>query len=223
MLFVGELVTTPYGVAKIIALNPRNVVAQPLHWTMAGGQKPTYYMNEVDVKPLYRVGDSVCTAYGDAVIESVRAIDHIYELTLKNWKLATGKSPRLYMKSTEFITPAETQKKASSTVDTSSVVRTVKVGDEVNTAYGVACVTSVLSGGAIVATPTKWRLANNQEPTFYLNKSSYTLPERKEETNVRRGLSRAVELKESATEAFKAGDIEKARDLYSQAVMILNV
>ena len=46
----------------------------------------------------FQIDDEVSTAYGDGVITRYRGGDEIYEILLKQWILATKKSPILYAK-----------------------------------------------------------------------------------------------------------------------------
>lgn len=95
-LFVGACVSTPYGKGVIRAIRDTCIVVIPSYWTMAGGQKPTFFLNPADVFPLYKPGDVLATQFGEAVIQSVRE-DGMYIAVTTNWKLATGKSPVLFL------------------------------------------------------------------------------------------------------------------------------
>ena len=64
---------------------------------LAYGQKPTFYMRETEVKPLFSVNDRVTTVYGTGKVDEIRESDGVYIVTLYNWALADGKSPTLYL------------------------------------------------------------------------------------------------------------------------------
>lgn len=101
-LFVGQLVSTPYGDGLVLQILDSKVVVQPMTWIMAQNQRPTFYMNSKDVQPLFNVGSPIQSVYGRGTITALRDIDRMYVITLDNWKLADGKSPTLYLNSTSF-------------------------------------------------------------------------------------------------------------------------
>lgn len=117
-MFVGQTVRTPYGLGTISEIRATDIIVIPLHWIMAGGQKPTFYMNNKDVKPLYAVGSSVHCSFGSGVVNGIRK-DGIYIVHLTNWKLADGKSPTLYLNENALSTPSVA---APAAVKDSSVV-----------------------------------------------------------------------------------------------------
>jgi hypothetical protein len=155
MVFVGQLLSTPYGVGKIVEKRANDLVIVPTTWELAYGQKPTFYMRETEVKPFFKVNDPVKTAYGTGKIDAIREEDGVYIVTLDCWALAQGQSPTLYLQG-ETLAPREAQGKFS-------------VGDCVKSMYGVAIVTEIRSETSIVAVPTSWVLANNKPPVFFLN------------------------------------------------------
>jgi hypothetical protein len=97
MAFVGELVQTPYGPAKIQSLRDDTVILIPFVWRLANRQEPYFYLNPADVKSYFSVGDLVSTQYGTGHITSIRTTDGVYVVILENWHLATGKSPVLFL------------------------------------------------------------------------------------------------------------------------------
>jgi len=101
-MFVGQLVSTPYGDGLILQIIDDKVVVQPITWIMAQNQRPTFYMNSKDVRPLFNVGSPVQSVYGRGAITAFRESDRMYVITLDNWKLADGKSPTLYLNSASF-------------------------------------------------------------------------------------------------------------------------
>jgi len=101
-LFVDQLVSTPYGDSQILQILNGKVIVQPLTWIMAQNQRPTFYMNSNDVRPLFSVGSPVQSVYGRGTIAAFRKIDRMYVIILDNWKLADGKSPTLYLNQTSF-------------------------------------------------------------------------------------------------------------------------
>ena len=96
MVYVNEAVQTPYGAGKVVSVRDKDVVVEPLHWRMAGGQKPSFYVSKSDLSTLFTAGDAVKTQFGSGRIKEARE-DGIYVIVLNDWKLATGKSPVLYL------------------------------------------------------------------------------------------------------------------------------
>lgn len=101
-LFIGQLVSTPYGDGAVLQILDGKVVVQPITWMMAQNQRPTFYMNSKDVQPLFNVGSPVQSVFGRGTITEFREMDRMYVITLDNWKLADGKSPTLYLNPTSF-------------------------------------------------------------------------------------------------------------------------
>ncbi len=97
-MFVGQRVTTPYGVGVILEVrNTEQVVVQPINWKMANDQKPTFYMSTSNVKPLFGINESVSCMFGIGIVKQIRSDDGIYVVTLSSWQLANRKSPTLYL------------------------------------------------------------------------------------------------------------------------------
>jgi hypothetical protein len=97
MTELGSLVTTPYGDGIVVDVRQHQVVVEPTTWKMAGEQKPTFYLNPKDVRPIFRVGDAVRTVYGPGQIVKIRETDGFYVVHMRDWKLASGQSPVLYL------------------------------------------------------------------------------------------------------------------------------
>lgn len=96
-MHLKQKVETPYGVGKIIEIRSGHYVVEPETWRLAAGQKPTFYMNPKDVKPFFKIGDSVRSVFGIGQVKDIRGENNTYVVTLNNWKLADGKSPTLYL------------------------------------------------------------------------------------------------------------------------------
>jgi hypothetical protein len=121
----GETVQTPFGacIVKEVRRKPEHadtttrthptkgildiedfiscIVCEPSTWLMAGGQAPKFYLNPKDVQvPTFKQGDIVDTVYGGhGTIASVKkglSGTH-YVVRLDGWKLATDKSPVLFL------------------------------------------------------------------------------------------------------------------------------
>jgi hypothetical protein len=105
-MFVGQFVTTPYGNGKVTQLRGDSIVVVPTQWAMAMGQKPTFYMNEKDVRPLFDVGTEISCAWGKGKVSEIRPEDQMYIVRLDNWQLADGKSPVLFLNQSSLSLPA---------------------------------------------------------------------------------------------------------------------
>ncbi len=97
----GKTVDTQYGLCVISSLRGDCVVAQPLEWTLAYGQVPTFFLQKESVsKAEYdpndaRTGCSVDTPYGKCVVTSIRKDCLVLEP--KTWSLAYGQIPTFYL------------------------------------------------------------------------------------------------------------------------------
>jgi len=101
-MFVKQKVQTPYGNGFIKEIRPNDIVVQPTAWALANDQKPVFYMNPKDVKPLFAKGDLVSSVFGTGKIIDIRENDGIYVITAMNWLLADGKSPTFFMNDDSF-------------------------------------------------------------------------------------------------------------------------
>lgn len=107
--FVGQQVLTPYGKGVINRIRECDVVVIPTGWQMADGQKPTFFLNTKDVTAEYKVDDAVETPFGTGTITGVRYEDGVYIVRLKDWQLADGKSPTLYLNQSSISKPVQTE------------------------------------------------------------------------------------------------------------------
>jgi hypothetical protein len=98
MFTSGDFIKTPYGQGVVQSVRKTHYVVELTSWTMDRNQKPTIYLNKSDAKPVFREGDAVQTVFGVGKIESIRdGAGASYVVRLDNWKLATGRSPFLYL------------------------------------------------------------------------------------------------------------------------------
>ena len=57
--------------------------------------------DHVEDMSVIQISDTVrCASYGTGVVLNFRPIDSVYTVSLDTWKLATGKSPLIYMQAT---------------------------------------------------------------------------------------------------------------------------
>jgi len=98
-LAVGNIIDCPYGRCKVMKRGeaPGMWECTPLSWSLAQNCLPHFHLNESSMQPVpLCVGDVIkCNYGGMGRIEEVRASDFV--VTLDNWKLAQGQSPRLYL------------------------------------------------------------------------------------------------------------------------------
>mmetsp|Transcript_10395 Transcript_10395/g.15801 ORF Transcript_10395/g.15801 Transcript_10395/m.15801 type:complete len:191 (-) Transcript_10395:135-707(-) len=152
MVFLGQIVSTPYGVGKIVEKRENDLVVIPTSWELAYGQKPTFYLSEQDVSPYFSVNDGVVTQYGYGKVDAIREEDGVYVVTLDTWHLATGNSPTLYLQGDNLLFKSS-----------------FSVGSKVTCMYGTGNVIGIRADKVILVEPENWVLANNKPPVFYLN------------------------------------------------------
>ena len=161
----GEVVDCMYGRCRVDEVRADDMVkCTPLSWRLAAGQLPVFYLNKESVKPAtVRVGDVVKCNYGGvgSVVEVRETGDYV--ITLANWKLAQGQSPRLYLQRDSF--------ELSSGLE---------------------------EGGKGVKSAKQLQ---REQMTFW-----------------KESIQRAGEKKNEANEWFKKGDMDKARELYLEAL-----
>jgi len=115
-VYPGEAIDTPYGKCIVDEyrstpaeghhwhMNVPSIACTPVDWKLADGNKPKFHLNLQFLKPVeYGVGDEIICAYGGAGVivgmrKSLQELGGIvYVVELFKWKLATGKSPVLYL------------------------------------------------------------------------------------------------------------------------------
>ena len=98
----GDVIDTAYGRAKIISRSRSSdgkvmFKCTPVSWVLAQGCRPTFFLNQESISPaLLREGDCVKCQYG-GVGRIVEVREDDYVVSLDNWKLAQGQSPKLYL------------------------------------------------------------------------------------------------------------------------------
>ena len=108
------MVETPYGRCVVQETRPK-LVCIPVAWELAeySASQPRFYMNDESISLVrYKVGDRVWSQYGGEG-EIVEVRESHYVVTLKNWRLADGKSPILYLQYSAII-PLENKAKVGS-------------------------------------------------------------------------------------------------------------
>jgi len=103
------------------------------------------------------VGQSVNTVYGPGVVTEVRANDFV--CTLKNWALAQGQSPTLYL-----------------AAESLTAIPSAFPGSLVKTVWGDSTVLKIRADNVFICAPVGWKLAQGQPPTLYLNPFGSTNP-----------------------------------------------
>lgn len=102
----GDIVDCMYGRCKVNqqksdSNNTKMYQCTPLHWTLAQKCIPVFNLNEESMKLVtLSVGTDIrCPYGGKGTIKEIRAVGSIkhFIVTLKNWQLAQGQSPTLYL------------------------------------------------------------------------------------------------------------------------------
>jgi hypothetical protein len=213
---VGDPVKTPYGEGVVVDVRHNQIVVQPSAWHMAGGQKATLFLNLKDVKPLFKVGDCVRTLFGVGNIIDIRDHGVPFVIRLQEWKLASMKSPVLYLGEHSLKLERED-------------ALTFKQGDYVHTTYGTGRVMSVRdSDQMVIVQPDNWLMDRKKIPTFYLKadtikKIEEVVPSPPEPTKTFEEKFALVKAnKDEGTKLFKAGQFEAAKEKYAETINNLN-
>jgi hypothetical protein len=139
-MFITQKVVTPYGPGTIEELrhptgngDESMVIVRPNAWVLANNQKPIFYLNSKDVRPLYPIGCIVVTVFGIGEINDVRD-DGIYVVRLKNWILANNSSPTLYFNeaSLSLYVKKDESKQPTESENDRNVRQAAKVKNEAN-------------------------------------------------------------------------------------------
>jgi hypothetical protein len=102
---VGDIVDSMYGRCRVDkkkeGTKAEMYECTPLHWVLAQKCVPVFNLNVEGMKKVSLVkGTEVrCNYGGKGVINEVREVAGVkhYVVTLKNWQLAQGQSPTLYL------------------------------------------------------------------------------------------------------------------------------
>ncbi len=171
---VGDKVKSIYGegIVKEIRKGGEAVI-EMTSWELAGGQKPTAYLQKAHYEKSYesapdadgtstddvKVGDTVTSIYGEGVVLELRKGGEAV-IEMRTWELAGGQKP------TAFLQSAHYQK---------SDATSIKVGDTVKSIYGEGTVKEIRAAEEIVIEMTSWELAGGQKPTAFLQKGNYEI------------------------------------------------
>lgn len=160
--FPGATVSTTFGPSRILAIRGDGChVAKPLHWTLANNSTPTLYLNsdslDFTFTPGFDKGDEVMTVYGQGYIHEKRD-KNILIVKLRDWKLAQGQSPTL------FLAPSACVK-----------IPGFRVGACAKTVWGLVRIIRIERDGKHVCEALHWKLANNKPPTLYLAPEAFSL------------------------------------------------
>mmetsp|Transcript_5643 Transcript_5643/g.5843 ORF Transcript_5643/g.5843 Transcript_5643/m.5843 type:complete len:227 (-) Transcript_5643:43-723(-) len=159
--FPGAMVSTGYGPARVQSIRGDGMhIAKPINWKLANNTIATFYLNADAVNLTFTAGlnegDEVMTVYGQGYIERVRESDVVVKL--RNWALAQGQSPTLY------VSPSTCIK-----------VPGIRVGTAVKTVWGMVRVLAIHRDGKHVCEALHWNLANQKPPTLYLAPEAFAL------------------------------------------------
>lgn len=159
--FPRTTVNTTYGPARIESIRADNVhIAKPVTWKLANNSCATLYLQPDGVKlhqtPGFSPGDEVMTVYGRGYVEAKRENDLVVKL--RNWKLAQGQSPTLYLHPSSCVK-----------------IPGLLVGDSAKTVWGMVKVIDIRRDGTHVCVALHWKLANNAAPTLNLAPEAFAL------------------------------------------------
>eukprot|EP01038_Epipyxis_sp_PR26KG_P006736 gene6736-9230_t len=168
-MYKNQLVTTPYGIGQIVNVRQDSIiVVRPYSWIMANNQRATYYLNPKDVNPFFNVGDTIDCIFGQGTIKAFRESDQIYIVELLNWKLATDKSPILYLQQTALSKPNLKETTNTPTLEQTSQKLSAEIElERANTAF-----VEFLEKG-IKAKNEATELFNGKVPDFQVVKQKY--------------------------------------------------
>lgn len=113
---------------------------------------------KLDQTPSFEPGDEVMTVYGQGYVESKREKQKDLVVKLRNWKLAQGQSPTLYLQPSSCVK-----------------IPGLRKGDHAKTVWGVVKVRDIRRDGTHVCSAMHWNLADGVAPTLYLAPEAFAL------------------------------------------------
>ena len=97
----GDIVDSMYGRCQVDSKKGELYACTPLHWRLAQSCVPVFNLNPESMKKVELVAgtDVRCSYGGKGTISEVRNVANVlhYVVHLKNWQLAQGQSPILYL------------------------------------------------------------------------------------------------------------------------------
>ncbi|GMH66355.1 hypothetical protein TL16_g04411 [Triparma laevis f. inornata] len=197
--YAGDRVLTPFGKGVVVEKRATDLVVRlhTSTWVLAYGQKPTLYLDPAIVKkdPIdspvvggetfiieshvwqlannclprffldpalvkretdFSVGDRVLTQFGKGVVAEKRAADYVVILHTSTWVLAYGQKPTLYL--------------APNMLKPDPTFSPIVGSEKVSTPFGSGIVLSTdPTSKQLIVESTKWLLANNSLPRFFLD------------------------------------------------------
>lgn len=153
--------STPFGVSRVEKIRADGThVARPVNWKLANSSTATLYLQPDVLKltqsPGFEEGDEVMTVYGQGFIEKVREQDYVVKL--REWKLAQGQSPTLYLAKSSMVK-----------------VPGLKPGATARTVWGLVKVLDIRRDGSHVCEALHWNLADGKPPRLFLAPEAFAL------------------------------------------------
>lgn len=137
-------------------------IAKPLNWKLANNTVATLFLQPDVIKltqtPGFSEGDEVMTTYGQGYIEAKREQKGDYVVKLRNWKLAQGQSPTLYLQPSALVK-----------------IPGLVIGAAAKTVWGLVEILDIRRDGTHVCKALHWNLANDKPPTLYLAPEAFAL------------------------------------------------
>jgi hypothetical protein len=161
--FKGTTVQTPYGVATVESIRADGVhVVRPLNWKLANDSVATLYLQPEQISliqtPGILEGDEVMTVYGQGYVEKKRREENDVVVKLRNWKLAQGQSPTLYLNPNACVK-----------------IHRLSVNDTAKTVWGLVKIHNIRRDGTYVCSAVHWHLADGKPPMLYLAPEAFAL------------------------------------------------
>lgn len=152
---------TTYGPATVTAIRGDGVhVSKPINWKLANNSTATLYLQPDNVKLAqtagFKEGDEVMTVYGRGYVHAKRENDLVVKL--RNWALAQGQSPTLYLH------PSAAVK-----------IPNFTIGHSAKTVWGLVKIRDIRRDGTFVCEAVHWQLADGKPPTLYLGPEAFAL------------------------------------------------
>ena len=137
-------------------------IVKPVNWKLANDKPPTCYLQPETMKlamsPGFKEGDDVITIYGNGNVVKVREVEKDIVVTLKNWALAQGQSPTLYLQPSACVK-----------------IPGVKIGNTLKTVWGLVKILEIRRDGQHICEAIHWKLADGKPPKFFLAPESFAL------------------------------------------------
>ncbi|GMH93444.1 hypothetical protein TrVE_jg487 [Triparma verrucosa] len=161
----GETVKTQFGPGVVLSQrqNGGQFIIESHVWKLANGCLPRFFLDPALVKREtdFSVGQRVLTQFGKGVVAEKRANDYVVVLHTSTWVLAYGQKPTLYL--------------APNMLKPDPTFSPIVGSEKVTTPFGEGIVLSTdPTSKQLIVESTKWLLANDSLPRFFLDPTLVT-------------------------------------------------